>query len=74
MVFGIKYKKGVVVYIGGDGFLLQFLLIDKIVIVFGKDVLQVFFVLKEIVIYNYEVYLYVYYVKVLNDGVVIVRS
>ena len=74
MVFGTKYRKGAAVHAGGDGLLLQFSLIDKIVTVPGKDASQVFFVLKEIVTHNYEVHLHAYHVKVLNDGAVTVRS
>lgn len=42
IIYGIKYKKGVVVYIGGDGFLLWFVFIEKIVIVFVKISIRFF--------------------------------
>ena len=52
----------------------QFSCVEKIVTVPGKDSAQVFFVLKEIVTMNYETHLHAYWVRILNEGAITVRS
>ena len=65
---------GVAVHTGGDRLLPKFSCIEKNVTVLGKEDIQVFFVLKEIVTLNYVTHLHAYPLRVLNEGAIAVRS
>lgn len=62
-IYGIKYKIGVVVYMGYIELLLKFFVIKNIIVINLRDFDRcLFFIVKDIIILEYDIYIYFYMV------------